>query len=497
MATDVQPTDPGPPPFPMGKVVMLCWVQFGETFSVGQLVPYAALLVKRDLGREKDDNDATVGVLSSVLIAAYIFGQFLSGFPWGGLADRIGRRPVLLLGLAGGTLANLAFGFAKALPLAVCVRFACGLCNGNMGVVKSYLAELLPPEQQSRAFALITLCWSVGLFVGPLVGGLLTFDPWSRDPSWMDGTVFSDFPYLLPNIVSAAVCLSGLFVTYFRLPETPKFLDRKARGVLAGGSLSPLSLIKIPAELRANGAYKKVLVLYALIGGTGQVVQQSHALFTQIGDDSRDGYGWDEEELGYVNAAGGLGMVPMTLLLFPYLERKIGAIATWRIAFVPCAVLPLIVPMNDLLPKGGGTPALVANMAWFFLFMFFYCASFCCAVCAINNSVPHRLRGTANGCANSILCLFRSTLPLGLVAGYGWVLDEEHQSGFARYFPLSNRYVFAMVIAVLVFVMLLLVASLPESLNRPRPDSVRPEPDQENEPLVPTTGSGKAADITA
>jgi len=62
---------------------------------------------------------------------------------WGRFSDRIGRRPVLLVGLAGLTASMLSFGFAKSIPALVISRVIAGMWNGNMGVTKTVVSPFI------------------------------------------------------------------------------------------------------------------------------------------------------------------------------------------------------------------------------------------------------------------------------------------------------------------------------------------------------------------
>lgn len=64
------------------------------------------------------------------------------GIPWGLLSDRVGRRPVILGGLAGTCVSLLLFGLSTSLPWAIVTRCMCGLLSGNVGVIKSAMTEL-------------------------------------------------------------------------------------------------------------------------------------------------------------------------------------------------------------------------------------------------------------------------------------------------------------------------------------------------------------------
>jgi len=75
-------------------------------------------------------NDAQISVYAGMVTSAFAFAECSSGVPWGRLSDKIGRKPVLLTGLAGTALSMLIFGFAPSLPVALLARALGGLLNG-------------------------------------------------------------------------------------------------------------------------------------------------------------------------------------------------------------------------------------------------------------------------------------------------------------------------------------------------------------------------------
>lgn len=71
-----------------------------------------------------------IAIYVGMVTSAFTFAEFSSGFFWGHLSDRVGRKPVLLAGLAGTALSMLVFGFAPSLPVALVARALGGLLNG-------------------------------------------------------------------------------------------------------------------------------------------------------------------------------------------------------------------------------------------------------------------------------------------------------------------------------------------------------------------------------
>lgn len=113
--------------------------------------------------------DPTISMYAGVVTAAFTFAEFSSGMLWGKLSDRVGRKPVLLTGLAGTGLSMLVFGFASNIYTAIIARALGGLLNGyatrnpvlrpnsnicgrNIGVLQTTVAELATVKEHQRQY---------------------------------------------------------------------------------------------------------------------------------------------------------------------------------------------------------------------------------------------------------------------------------------------------------------------------------------------------------
>jgi len=99
------------------------------------IFPYVYFMI-RDFKVTK--NESEISVYAGMVTSAFAFAEFSSGVIWGRLSDRIGRKPVLITGLAGTALSMLIFGFAPSLPVALLARALGGLLNGY--VIRAPLA---------------------------------------------------------------------------------------------------------------------------------------------------------------------------------------------------------------------------------------------------------------------------------------------------------------------------------------------------------------------
>ncbi|RWA10022.1 hypothetical protein EKO27_g5092 [Xylaria grammica] len=167
------------------------------------------------------DDASRISFYAGMVTSAFTFAEFSTGLLWGRLSDKIGRKPVLLTGLAGTALSVLVFGFAPNLTVALLARAIGGLLNGNMGVLSSTVTELVTAkEHQPRAYTIMPVVWCLGSIIGPMIGGALARPCISYPSIFSPGTIWERYPYLLPNLFSALIVLVGVINGFLFLEET-------------------------------------------------------------------------------------------------------------------------------------------------------------------------------------------------------------------------------------------------------------------------------------
>lgn len=110
---------------PVFKTTALC--RICEPIAFMSIFPYVYYMIK---DFEVAKNESEIAVYAGTVTSAFAFAEFLSGVVWGRLSDKIGRKPVLLTGLAGTALSMVIFGFAPNLKIALLARALGGLLNG-------------------------------------------------------------------------------------------------------------------------------------------------------------------------------------------------------------------------------------------------------------------------------------------------------------------------------------------------------------------------------
>lgn len=166
-------------------------------------------------------DDKAIAVYAGLVTSSFAFAEFLGGIFWGRLSDKIGRKPVLLSGLAGTALSMMVFGFAPSLPVALLARALGGLLNGNIGVLQTTVAEMVQvKEHQPRAYTIMPFVWCLGSILGPTLGGALAEPCLSYPSIFSRGTIFDRFPYLLPNLICTLILIVGVAIGMLFLEET-------------------------------------------------------------------------------------------------------------------------------------------------------------------------------------------------------------------------------------------------------------------------------------
>jgi MFS family permease len=153
--------------------------------------------------------------------AAFSLSQGFTGLAWGAASDKFGRKPMILIGLFNTMITMLIWGFSTNLPMAITARTLAGLGNGNVGILRTTVAELCPwKELQPRAFSVMPLVYTIGAVFGPTLGGALS-NPLHVDPKKPRGTkLLEKYPYCLPNIVACTFFLIGIVTGWLFLKES-------------------------------------------------------------------------------------------------------------------------------------------------------------------------------------------------------------------------------------------------------------------------------------
>jgi MFS family permease len=183
--------------------ILFCVVLL-DLIGFGIVIPILPFLSPQ-LGADKMD--------IALIIVTYAVCSGLCGPFWGRLSDRIGRKPVIMICLAGGALAYVLLGLASQLWMVFVARGFAGLMAGNIGVASAMMADMTGPENRARGMGMIGAAFGLGLVLGPMLGGLLSGDSAS---------------FTLPCIVAGLMSVLAIGAAARFLPESLSAAKRRA-----------------------------------------------------------------------------------------------------------------------------------------------------------------------------------------------------------------------------------------------------------------------------
>lgn len=170
------------------SVVVLDLIGFG---IVVPILPFYA---------EKYGANATV---LGLLLMSFAAMQFLFSPIWGRLSDRIGRKKVLLLTMAGSVGGLLILGLANSLALLFAGRILSGIFGANISVASAYVTDVTTPENRAKGMGMIGAAFGIGFILGPALGGAL-----------------SVYGYHVPILTAAGLSAVNVVYALFRLGES-------------------------------------------------------------------------------------------------------------------------------------------------------------------------------------------------------------------------------------------------------------------------------------
>ena len=261
-----------------------------DMIGVGLMLPVLPVLVG-EFTASRETQTYWYGALA----ASYGLMLFLCAPGLGALSDRYGRRPILLIGIAGlGTLFLVA-ALATSLWMLFAARMLAGATGATLAVANAYLADITPPEERAKQFGRIGAMFGVGFIIGPAVGGVL-------------GAI----DVRLPFYVAACLSLTNFAYGWFVLPES---LPRERRQPFELARANPIASLTALARLRGVGL---LVVVYGLINLAQFILHTNWVLYTNFRFD------WGPRESGLSLFVVGLMAVLVQGVLLGHLVRRFG-----------------------------------------------------------------------------------------------------------------------------------------------------------------------------
>jgi len=350
-----------------------------DLIGFGIVIPILPFLSPR-LGADKMD--------IALIIVTYAVCAGLCAPHWGRLSDRMGRKPVIMICLAGAAVSYVMLGLASQLWMIYAARGFAGMMAGNFGVASAMMADITTPQNRARGMGMIGAAFGLGLVLGPLLGGLLSGGGDS---------------FVMPCIVAGGMSILAIVAAAVFLPESlsPKKRAANRAQQLKGGQGSILAM------LRATG--NRLLVFQYVLHNA--VVSSATYLFPLWAGDLLN---WGAREVGIVFGVQGLIMAVLQGGLLGPMVRAMGEIRLLRVGISVCLVGLVTAVFADSMPY------MVASA-----FITLSGATICMPLLntIVTRRTPHELRGRMMGTTGSASSWGRVVGPLlagGNLALFGY-----------------------------------------------------------------------------
>ena len=241
--------------FPLFPAILDWYVTHeGPQSSVGQLAAY--------LQEVANGNEVAVYTLfGGVLGSLYGLLQFVFSVVWGGLSDRIGRRPTLLFTLFGTAFSYVVWTFAGSFSLLVTARILGGIMAGNISTASAAVADTTTAENRAKGMGIIGMGIGLGFIMGPALGGFLA------GVHLESNTVSRGLalhPFSGAALASLGLAVINLVWALHRFPETlPP--ERRSKGHRPLNPFKVLRALNYPGVKRANLLYLVFLTAFAAV----------------------------------------------------------------------------------------------------------------------------------------------------------------------------------------------------------------------------------------
>lgn len=280
------------------RLVVILSIIAIDAVGIGLIFPILPSLLRQVTG------SGEVSVLYGVILALYSLMQFVCSPALGALSDRFGRRPVLLVSIAGAAIDLLVMALSKAFWVLLIGRAIAGMTAANLAVATAYVSDITAEHERAKRFGYLSAAFGIGFIVGPVLGGLL-------GAFWLRAPFF------------AAALINGVnFVLVFAvLPESRSVAP--ARFDLS--AINPLGPMRRAAELTALLPLFAISLVFGLVGNIPGTIW---VLYGQ------DRYQWDAVVVGLSLAAFGLCHAAAQAFLTGPIAARFGEIRTIVIGIV-------------------------------------------------------------------------------------------------------------------------------------------------------------------
>ncbi|OMO60216.1 Major facilitator superfamily [Corchorus olitorius] len=372
---------------PIRQLVSIWIVVLCTALPISSLFPFLYFMIRDfDIAEREED----IGYYAGYVGSAFMLGRALTSVLWGLVADRYGRKPVIIMGTISVVIFNTLFGLSVNFWMAIITRFLLGSLNGLLGPIKAYAVEIFRDEHQALGLSTVSTSWGIGLIIGPALGGFLAQE------------------------------------TLHKHNDNDEPCDDSYDALEAGSQKYSKKEIKEENKpsLLKNWPLMSSIIVYCVFSLHDMAYTEIFSLWA-VSPKNLGGLSYSTEDVGEVLAVSGFSLLVFQLSLYPYAERILGPIMVSRIASI--FTIPLLQSYSFIALLSGFTLTLVINCASVLKNVF--SVSIITGLFILQNrAVDHEQRGAANGIAMTAMSLFKAAGPAGGGALFSWAEKRQDAS---------------------------------------------------------------------
>jgi len=281
-----------------------------DLVGFGLIIPILPTFAKGDLGA----SDLMVGALA----AAYSVMQFVFAPFWGGLSDRYGRRPIILLSIVLMGLSYIVFAHSTQLWILFAARIMGGFGAANISVSYAYISDVTEPEQRTKSFGIIGAAFGLGFVLGPVLGGVIK----------------ENYDIQTLGYFAAGLSLFNLLIAFVFLKESLKVFD-KTKHLFE----NPLKKLADGFKIELIGSL--LFINFVYIAAFSMMTITAALLW-------KEDYGLSDKEIGYMFGFIGVLIIIIQGGLIGPVNKKLGDIKMVTLGVVLMMLGLLMMPFVPL-----------------------------------------------------------------------------------------------------------------------------------------------------
>lgn len=259
-----------------------------DSIGIGIVFPLLPSLLKT-LSQQQN-----VALLMGFFISCYAMMQFIFSPILGSLSDKIGRRPVLLISLAGSTISYLLLAFSSHLSWLFIGRIIAGMTSANMAVASAYIVDISSTENRAKYFGRFNAMFGLGFIIGPVLGGLL-----------------GQYGLKLPFLIAALLTGLNFLIALFALAES-----RPQHAIIQKhASLNPFNTFKFALN---QPNLLPLMIIFFIFSACGEAYGVCWALW------GHDSFHWNSFWVGLSLGAFGLCQVLVQSFIPQHAVKRFG-----------------------------------------------------------------------------------------------------------------------------------------------------------------------------